>query len=336
MPRPARRRATVTVVAVVALVCVTILSLSVGARDLSPSEVVGALLWPDDSVEATVVIEKRLPRTLVGLLVGAGLAAAGVIMQALTRNPLADPRIFGVSAGASLGVVVAIAGFGLASLSQYVWFGIAGALAAGLVGFMIAHTVSRGREGSSPVTLALVGTALDASLSAVIYGVLTTSAQSFDQYRFWVVGSLAGRDAAVAWQVAPFLVGGLVVATVIARGLDALVLGEEMASGLGHRTGIVRFAGAVAVALLTGAAVAAAGPVGFIGLAIPHLVRLLVGHDHRPVLLVSMLLGPVLLLAADVLGRRITAGEMPAGIVTALVGAPVLILLVRRAKAVAV
>ncbi|ADD43190.1 FecCD family ABC transporter permease [Stackebrandtia nassauensis] len=336
MPRPARRRATVTVVAVVALVCVTILSLSVGARDLSPSEVVGALLWPDDSVEATVVIEKRLPRTLVGLLVGAGLAAAGVIMQALTRNPLADPRIFGVSAGASLGVVVAIAGFGLASLSQYVWFGIAGALAAGLVGFMIAHTVSRGREGSSPVTLALVGTALDASLSAVIYGVLTTSAQSFDQYRFWVVGSLAGRDAAVAWQVSPFLVAGLVVAAVIARGLDALVLGEEMASGLGHRTGIVRFAGAVAVALLTGAAVAAAGPVGFIGLAIPHLVRLLVGHDHRPVLLVSMLLGPVLLLAADVLGRRITAGEMPAGIVTALVGAPVLILLVRRAKAVAV
>ncbi|TQL75588.1 iron complex transport system permease protein [Stackebrandtia endophytica] len=334
MVKLARRRGAVITAAVALLVIAVVASLAIGARPLSPGEVLTALFHPDDSPAATVVLDQRLPRTIVAILVGAGLAVAGVVMQALTRNPLADPRIFGVASGASLGVVVAISVFGLASLSQYVWFGITGALIAGLIGFLIAQTAARGREGNSPVTLALVGAALDASLSAVIYGVLTTNAQSFDQYRFWVVGSVAGRKMDVAMQVLPFILIGLILAVVIARGLDALLLGEDLATGLGHRTGLVRFAGAAVVALLTGAAVAAAGPIGFIGLAIPHLVRPLVGNDHRWVLVTSMVAGPILLLAADIAGRRITDGELPAGIATALVGAPLLIWLVRRARTV--
>lgn len=310
MVSSARRRGVVIAAAVLLLVA-CIAGLAIGARPLSPSEVLNALLWPDDSPATTVVLDQRLPRTIVAILVGAGLAVAGVIMQALTRNPLADPRIFGVASGASLGVVIAISVFGLATLSQYVWFGITGALFAGLIGFLIAQSATRRSHGDGPVTLALVGAALDASLSAIIYGVLTTNAQSFDQYRFWVVGSLAGRNMDVALQVLPFIAGGLLVAASIARGLDTLLMGEDVATGLGHRTGLLRFAGAAAVALLTGAAVAAAGPIGFIGLAVPHLVRPLVGNDHRRVLLTSMLLGPVLLLAADILGRRLTDGELP-------------------------
>lgn len=333
MPR-SRRRVLVLVVAAAVLGCVLIASLGLGARWLNPGEVWTALWSGGDSPAAIVVREQRLPRTVVGLLAGAGLATAGVIMQALTRNPLADPRIFGVASGASLGVVIAISAFGLAQLTQYVWFGIAGALVAGMVGFAVSATAARSRAGSSPVTLALVGAALDASLSAMVYAVLTTSVQSFDQYRFWVVGSLSGRNIEVAQQVAPFLLIGLVIAALIARGLDALVLGDELATGLGHRTTAVRFAGAAAVALLTGAAVAAAGPIGFIGLAVPHLARPLVGSDHRWLLAASMLLGPVLLLGADIIGRLLVDGEVPAGIITAVIGAPLLILLVRRAKVV--
>ncbi|GIG64639.1 FecCD family ABC transporter permease [Phytomonospora endophytica] len=329
---PGARRGALLLSASVLLLAVVVLSLTVGARAINPLNALAALFDPD-APDAEVIRSLRVPRTVVGLVVGAGLAVAGVIMQALTRNPLADPRILGVSAGASLGVVLAMSVFGLSLLTQYVWFGIAGALVAGMAGYLVA---ARSRDGASPVTLALAGAALDASIGGAVYAILAASATTFDGYRFWVAGSLAGRTPQIALQVAPFLIAGLLLAAWLARGLDALVLGGDMAAGLGHKVARVRLAGAFAVALLTGAAVAAAGPIGFIGLAIPHLARALVGGAHRWILALSLILGPVMLLSADVIGRVVLpTGEVPAGIVTAVIGAPLLIVLVRRARLVA-
>ncbi|MEO3776351.1 iron ABC transporter permease [Micromonospora sp. B11E3] len=326
------RRAGVTAAAALLLALAVLASLALGSRPLAPGAVWHALVAPDGGDASTIVRELRMPRTALGLAVGLALAVAGVLFQALTRNPLAEPRILGVSAGASFGVVLAIAVFGVGSLTGYVWFGIAGALLAGLVVFVVAN---RTREGASPVTLALVGAALDASLGAVVYALLSIDARTFEEYRFWVVGGLTGRDVGVAAQVLPFVLAGLALAALVARGLDALALGDDVARGLGHRIGLVRLGGGAAGVLLTGAAVAAAGPIAFVGLAVPHLARALVGADHRWTLAVAALLGPALLLGADVVGRLVAPpGEVPAGVVTALVGAPLLAFLVRRAKVV--
>ncbi|MEV5766673.1 iron ABC transporter permease [Micromonospora sp. NPDC052213] len=326
------RRAAVAVAAALALLLAVLASFALGSRSLAVDEVWRALVAPDGGEATTIVRELRMPRTALGLVVGLALAVAGVLFQALTRNPLAEPRILGISAGASFGVVLAISVFGVGSLAGYVWFGIGGALLAGLLVFAVA---TRAREGASPVTLALVGAALDASLASVVYALLSIDARTFEDYRFWVVGGLTGRDVSVAAQVLPFVLAGLVLAALVARGLDALALGDDVARGLGHRIGLVRLGGGVAAVLLTGAAVAAAGPIAFVGLAVPHLARALVGADHRWTLAVSALLGPALLLGADVVGRLVAPpGEVPAGIVTALVGAPLLAWLVRRAKVV--
>ncbi|MCW3839627.1 iron ABC transporter permease [Micromonospora yasonensis] len=330
--RDARRRLAVALAAALLLVAVLLASLALGSRPLAVGEVWGALTAPDGGQATTIVRELRLPRTVLGLVVGLALALAGVLFQAVTRNPLAEPRILGVSAGASFGVVLAIAVFGVGTLTGYVWFGVAGALLAGLLVFAVAN---RTRDGASPVTLALVGAALDASLGAIVYALLSIDARTFEEYRFWVVGGLTGRDAGVAGQVLPFVLAGTVLAALVARGLDALALGDDVATGLGHRTALVRLGAGVAGVLLTGAAVAAAGPIAFVGLAVPHLARAMVGADHRWTLLVAGLLGPALLLAADVVGRLVAPpGEVPAGIITALIGAPLLAFLVRRARVV--
>ncbi|GAB3957987.1 iron chelate uptake ABC transporter family permease subunit [Micromonospora vulcania] len=336
-PAPSRsgtrtgRRVAVTVAAALALLLTVLASFALGSRQLGVDQVWHALVAPDGGDASTIVRELRIPRTALGLAVGLALAVAGVLFQALTRN-LAEPRILGISAGASFGVVLAISVFGVSTLAGYVWFGITGALLAGLLVFAIA---TRAREGASPVTLALVGAALDASLASGVYALLSIDARTFEEYRFWVVGGLAGRDLSVTAQVLPFVLTGLLLAALVARGLDALALGDDVARGLGHRVGLVRLGGGLAAVLLTGAAVAAAGPVAFVGLAVPHLARALVGADHRWTLAVSALLGPALLLGADIVGRIIAPpGEIPAGIVTALIGAPLLAVLVRRAKVV--
>ncbi|MGN9918227.1 FecCD family ABC transporter permease [Micromonospora palomenae] len=326
------RRTAVAVAAALALLLAVLASLALGSRPLGVGQVWTALVAPDGGTASTIVRELRMPRTALGLVVGLALAVAGVLFQALTRNPLAEPRILGISAGASFGVVLAIAVLGVGSLAGYVWFGIAGALGAGLLVFAVAN---RTREGASPVTLALIGAALDASLASVVYALLSIDARTFEEYRFWVVGGLTGRDLGVAAQVLPFVLAGLALAAVVARGLDALALGDDVARGLGHRIGLVRLGGGAAAVLLTGAAVASAGPIAFVGLAVPHLARALVGADHRWTLGVSALLGPTLLLGADIVGRLIAPpGEVPAGIITALIGAPLLAYLVRRAKVV--
>lgn len=313
----------------VAALCVAILlSLAVGARPIAPSVVLDALLHGGGSGEADVVLELRLPRTLVALMVGAALAVAGTALQGITRNPIADPGVLGISQGASVGVVLAIAFAGVHTLAGYVWFGFAGAAVASVAVYAVAAS---GRGGATPVKLALGGAAINALLLSVTTGVLTAKAAVLDEFRFWQIGSVAGRDAAVVAQVWPFLLIGTVLVVAVARGLDALALGEDVAKGLGQRVATVRIVAGVGATVLTGAGVAAAGPIAFVGLAVPHIARAIVGSDHRWVLPMAALVGPVMLLVSDVVGRIVfPPGEVPAGVMTALIGVPFLVALVRR------
>ncbi|MEU6678065.1 iron ABC transporter permease [Streptomyces sp. NPDC046925] len=328
---PARRAVAMTA-AVVALLLAVLLSLSVGARAIAPSAVVDALLHGGHSDAAEVVREMRVPRTAIGLMVGAALALAGTVLQGITRNPIADPGILGVSQGASVGVVAAIAFAGVHTLTGYVWYAFAGAGIASVAVYAIAAS---GRGGATPVKLALGGAAINALLVSVTTAILTTRASALDEFRFWQVGSLSGRDAEIVGQIWPFLLVGLVLVLSVARGLDALALGEDVARGLGQKVATVRIVGGLGATVLTGAGVAAAGPIAFIGLAVPHIARAIVGSGHRWVLPMAAVLGPVMLLVSDTVGRVVfPPSEVPAGVMTALIGVPFLVTLVRR-KAVA-
>lgn len=326
----ASRRSGRLAVAAVLLLAAVLLSLAVGSRHLSPAEVWQALLpGGGDGVAGQVVRDMRLPRTLLGVLVGAALGLAGVVLQGITRNPIAEPGILGLSQGAAAAVVLAIAFAGVHTLAGYVWFAFAGA---GVAAAAVYAVAARGRGGATPVKLALAGAAMNALLASVISAVLTTKAATLDEFRFWQIGSLAGRDVQLAGQVWPFLLVGLLLVLVAARGLDALALGDDAARGLGQNVAAVRVTGGLGAAVLTGAGVAAAGPVAFVGLAVPHLARALVGTGHRWLLPLSALLGAVVLLVADVVGRVVfPPSEVPAGVMTALLGVPFLIVLVRRA-----
>jgi iron complex transport system permease protein len=251
-------------------------------------------------------------------------------MQGVSRNPLADPGILGIEAGASLAVVVAISSFGVGSLTGYVWFAFAGAALASIVVYTLG---SMGRDGATPVKLALAGAALASMLASITSAILLLDVATLNEFRFWVVGSLAGRDGSIAAQVMPFLLAGAVLALGSARSLNTLALGDDMARSLGQRVRIARAVSALSVVVLSGAAVAAAGPIGFIGLTIPHVARAICGPDYRWILPWSMVLGPSLLLFADILGRVVARpGELQVGIVTAVIGAPFFIALVRRRK----
>ncbi|MCX4710695.1 iron ABC transporter permease [Streptomyces sp. JUS-F4] len=330
VPRAPRlsRRATATAAAVVALLLAILLSLAVGARSIPPGEVLDTLLHGGHSDAAEVIRTMRVPRTLIGLMVGAALALAGTVLQGITRNPIADPGILGISQGASVAVVMAIAFAGVHTLTGYVWFAFAGAAIASVAVYAIA---SRGRGGATPVKLALGGAAINALLVSVTMGILTTKASALDEFRFWQVGSIAGREADVVQQVWPFLLLGAVLVLSVARGLDALALGEDVAKGLGQNVAAVRITGGIGATVLTGVGVAAAGPIAFIGLAVPHIARAVVGNDHRWVLPMAALIGPVMLLVSDVVGRIVfPPSEVPAGVMTALIGVPFLVALVRR------
>jgi len=315
----------------VALAVILVLSLGIGARTIAPDHVWAALAAYDSGdAEHRIIRELRLPRTLVGLLVGVALGLSGAVLQGATRNPLADPAILGINAGAALLVVLGVAVFGMTKLSQYVWLAFAGA---GLAMLLVYAVAALGREGATPIKLALAGAAATAALQAIVNAILLTSPRTLDAVRFWQVGSLAGRSAEIAWQVAPFILGGAVLALAVARLLDGLAMGEDVARALGQRVGLSRGLAAFAAVVLAGAATAAAGPIAFVGLTVPHMARALTGPGYRWILPYSLLMAPILLLGADVLGRIVAPpGEVQVGIVTAFVGAPFFILLVRRRK----
>jgi iron complex transport system permease protein len=317
-------------VTLAALLLVGLLSVWVGTRGI-PFTSTWSVLWEPDGSQASVIIhEYRIPRTLLALLVGMGLGLSGALMQSLTRNPLADPGLLGVSLGASTGVVVAIAFFGVATALGYVWFAFLGAAAASVLVYVLGAS---GRTLATPDRLVVAGAAVTAVLLAFNSAVLLLNPRAFDQFRFWTVGSLAGRDMDMVLVALPFVALGLLLALGLAPSLNALAMGDQMGRALGVNVGRTRVLGAVAVMLLCGAATAAAGPIGFVGLVVPHIARFVVGPDQRWMLAYSMLLAPVLLIGADVLGRVLgSPGEIQVGIVTAFLGAPLFIALCRRRK----
>jgi iron complex transport system permease protein len=312
-----------------AVIAVALLSLRIGSIGISTRTVWDALFnYQSQSYDQTVIRTLRLPRTIIALGVGGGLAVAGATMQAVTRNPLAGPSILGVSSGASFAIVTAIYYIGITSPLGYVWFAFIGATLASALVFLIG---SAGRDGASPVKLALAGVVVSALLSAWTRALLLLDEQTLDIARFWFAGSVAGRSLNTFWIVSPFLFGGALVAIFMGHQLNVLSMGDDTARALGMNAGRIRLICSVLVVLITGAAVSAAGPIGFVGLATPHIVRAIVGPDYRWVLPYSILGGAILLTASDILGRVIARpAEVQVGVVTAILGAPFLIYLARQ------
>lgn len=311
------------------LVAALIASIAVGARDLGLLQVFGVLTDRDSSEASVIVWSLRIPRTLIGLTVGIALGVAGALMQGHTRNPLADPGLLGVSAGAALAVVLAIQ-FGADTPEGYVWWAFVGAGAAAVSVYVLGSTA---RSGPTPISLALAGSAVTALLLALTQAVVILDVTTLDVYRFWVVGSLAGRDLEILLPLVPFFAVGLLLALANSPALNLLGLGEDVARALGLHIGRSRLIGIVSITLLVGAGTACCGPIAFVGLVVPHLARYVTGPDYRWLVPMSGLIGAVLLLVADVVGRILARpGEVQVGIVLAVVGAPFFVWLVRRRR----
>lgn len=314
-------------VSLVLLLLCLFASITLGAADISLAQVLAAFTAFDGSTEHLIIRTVRVPRALIATMVGAALAVAGSLMQGLTRNPLASPSILGINAGAALAVVTAVAFFRVSSLVVYAWFAFLGA---GMAAVVVYWLGSIGRSGLTPLKLTVAGAAISALLSSLTTGVLILNQRTLDEIRFWLAGSVAGRDLDLLLQVLPYLVIGLGVALLMGGQITILSLGEDVAKGLGQRTAWIKLTSAVLVVFLAGSAVAVAGPIGFVGLVVPHIVRFLVGTDYRWILPYSAIFGAILLLGADVAARLvIKPQELPVGVMTALVGAPFFIYLAR-------
>ncbi|MEV4312832.1 iron chelate uptake ABC transporter family permease subunit [Actinocrispum sp. NPDC049592] len=315
--------------ALIGLVVVCMLSIWLGSKDI-PFASTWDVLWHNDgSRDAAIIHTVRIPRTILGLLVGAALGLAGALMQALTRNPLADPGLLGVNAGASFAVVIGIS-LGVTGVSGYVWFAFAGAAIASVAVYMLG---AAGRGGPTPDRLIMAGAAITAVLYALIDAFLLLNPLTFNEFRYWDVGSLSGRNLDVVLKLLPFFAIGIVLTLLLSRPLNALALGEQTAIALGAHIGRTRVLGVLAVTLMCGAATAACGPIVFVGLAVPYAARLITGPDQRWVLPYTMVLSPILLIGSDIIGRLVNEPEeLQVGIVTAFVGAPVFVWLVRRRR----
>lgn len=311
------------------LILATALSLLVGAKPLPASVIFDALSGTCQSADCTIVLDARLPRTLAGLLAGAALGLAGALMQTLTRNPLADPGILGVNAGASFAIVLGAALFGLSSPTEQLVMAFCGALAASL---LVAFTGSQGGGQLSPVRLTLAGVALGAVLEGLSSGIALLNPDVWDQLRFWQAGSLDIRTLQTLHIVTIPVLIAAAVALFLSRSLNSLSLGSDTATALGSRVARTQLIGLLTITVLCGSATAVVGPIAFIGLMMPHMARWLVGADHRWSLPVTLLATPVLLLFADIIGRVLVPGELRVSVVSAFIGAPVLIFLVRRKR----
>lgn len=302
-------------------------SVRFGAAEIGTADVIGAFTGYDGSQSDIIIRTLRVPRAIVAALVGSSLAVAGAIMQGLTRNPLAEPGILGINAGAALAVVGGIFLFDVSSLSGYAVFAFVGA---GVTAAIVYGLGSLGRGGMSPMRITIAGAAMMTLLSSLTMAVLIINQQTLEQIRFWLAGSVAGRDLELLLGVLPYMTVGLLVAFAMARQITTLNLGDDVAVGLGQRTGVTKAASALAVVLLAGSAVAIAGPIAFVGLVVPHLVRFFVGVDYRWILPYSAVAGAVLLVWSDVASRLVLSPqEIPLGVTTALVGAPLFIYLAR-------
>ncbi|MER7184565.1 iron chelate uptake ABC transporter family permease subunit [Streptomyces hyaluromycini] len=329
-PAPPNRRAIRALgllVSLVILLLVALASIAIGAKEL-PLDQVWHGLFHDTGTYADVVVDARLSRTVLGLLAGAALGLSGAVLQALTRNPLADPGLLGINAGASAAVVTAITYFGVSTLNGYVWFAFLGAAAVGALVWFLG-----GSRGATPVRLALAGTAISAALYGYLQAVMITDDAALNKLRFWTVGSLASASDSTILQVLPFLAAGTLLALGLARPLNAVAMGDDTARALGANLARTRALAMLAATVLCGAATAACGPIAFVGLMVPHAVRSFTGPDLRWILPYATVLSPVLLLGADVIGRIVARpAELQVGIVTAIIGGPVFILLVRRRR----
>ncbi|MGP9694802.1 FecCD family ABC transporter permease [Brachybacterium sp. AOP25-B2-12] len=336
VPDARARRRSLRVLALVgaglALALAVVGSIAIGSGMLPPGEVIAGLLDPGGSITRSTIWSLRVPRTLIGLLVGAALAVAGTLMQGLTRNPLADPGLLGVNAGAAFAVTLAVALLRITDIRDYLVFAFCGAACAAVAVYAIA---AQGRHAPTPLRLTLVGLALGAVLIGISQSIALVSPRTFDAMRFWGAGTLADRPAATIGAILPFVAAGLVLGACTTPALNALALGDDLARAMGVPIALVRAGVVVAVVLLCGAATAAAGPIGFLGLMVPHIARWIVGADLRWVLALSLLLGPAVLLAADIAGRLIVLpSELQVGIILPLLGAPVAVALVRRRRVV--
>lgn len=327
--RPAAVRWAWLFAALAVLLVLAIASIAFGTRIVSFDEIVSALTGNGQSI-AALAVRQRIPRTVLAILVGAALAVAGATMQAITRNPLADPGILGISPGASLAVVIGLAFVGLHSAWSYIALAIVGAALSAVFVYFVG---SLGRGGATPLKLALSGAAASAAFLSLTSAILLPRVDILNNFRFWQVGGVGG----VTWDriaaVTPVLLLGGVLCLAMARGMNMLALGDDLATGLGERVGRTRLLCGIGAVILCGAATAVAGPIAFVGLLIPHLCRLLVGADYRWILTFSIVLGACLILAADIIGRVITRpAEVEVGIITALIGAPFFVWIVRRQK----
>lgn len=303
-------------------------SIILGLTHITPSMVIDTFMNFNGSNEHIIIKDVRIPRALIAASVGASLAIAGAIMQGLTMNPLASPTVLGVNAGASFSVVVGVGIFALTSLQYLSWLAFIGAALTAVIVYVLG---SAGREGLTPVKLTLAGATIAALFSSLTQGVLTLNERALDQVLFWLAGSVQGRDLEILLAVLPYLIVGWLCSLFIGSKMNVLNMGEDVAKGLGQRTMLVKIFGALIVVLLAGGSVAVAGPIGFIGIVIPHISRWLVGIDYRWVLPYSGLLGAILLLLADIGARYIMMpAEVPVGVMTAMIGVPFFVYIARR------
>lgn len=325
-----RKIITVLTVSIIGLILCFLSSLAFGARFVSPYEVIYSLFHSTDSSFNTLVVRERIPRTVFSIMAGASLGVSGTLMQAITRNPIADPSVLGVNTGASLFVVSGIAFFHINTSSEYIWFALAGAAITAIFVYGIG---SLGTGGATPIKLALAGAATSAALSSLVSAIMLPRTDVMNAFRFWQVGSVSGATWEGITTVLPFLIVGTVIGIIAAPALNALALGDDIAIGLGVNTTLVRFFGAFAGVLLCGATTALAGPIGFIGLMVPHMIRLICGPNLRYIIPMSAVGGAILLTIADVIGRLLgSPSELEAGIVTAFIGAPILIFIATKEK----
>lgn len=310
-------------------VCI-VASLALGSRTVSWNELMAGLFQNDVDSYGASVVRQRISRTIFSLFCGAALGVSGALMQAVTRNPIADPSILGVNTGASLFVVIGLAFFNISTAGEYMWLAIAGAM---ITAAFVYGIGSMGRGGATPLKLVLAGAATSAALSSLVSAIMIPRSYVMDQFRFWQVGSVGSGNWESITLFLPFLITGLVIGTLAASALNALALGDDVATGLGVKTGTLRIIAAFAGVLLCGAATALAGPIGFVGLLATHVIRLMIGPDLRFVIPMAALSGAIILTISDVAGRLIgSPGELEVGVVTAFIGAPILIIIAMKAK----